>query len=220
MKIWDGFVRFSHWLIALLIISSWTSAHYGDIQYQWHFFTGYTLLTFILSRIIWAFVGSTTARISHFMTSPLLTVKYFWDLFNHKEKPVLGHNPAGGWMVVILWLVLLSQVTTGLFCSDDILVDGPLSYLVSTQLVSLFTTLHHQLFNLLVILISLHIVAVFFHQLIRNEKIIEAMIHGRKQIPNDLKGEYVSLSFCPAYLAALIILIVATVIGSLIVVFT
>lgn len=209
VKVWDGVVRLSHWLIVLLTLSAWGSAHYGDIQFKWHFFNGYTLLTVILSRIIWAFVGSTTARISHFLTSPLVALKYLRDLFYHQENPVLGHNPAGGWMVITLWLILLAQVITGLFSSDDILVDGPLSHHFTDTLVSAITTLHHQLFNILIILVSIHLLAVLYHQWIKKELLTKAMINGRKTIPKTLNNQLPTLIFRSNYFAAIIVSFIA-----------
>jgi len=180
MKVWDSFVRLSHWLVVLLVISAWLSANFGDAEFKWHSFNGYVLFVLVLSRVIWAVVGSTTARFSHFLKSPVEAIAYLRGLIKNNAPEYLGHNPAGGWMVLLLWLILLSQVITGLFSSDDILAEGPLSYRVSSRLVSLMTGWHHLIFDILLVFVALHLIAVFYHQVIKREKLIQAMFNGKK----------------------------------------
>jgi cytochrome b len=37
----------------------------------------------------------------------------------------IGHNPAGGWMVLLLLLLLLAETLTGLYVANDIVDVGP-----------------------------------------------------------------------------------------------
>ena len=205
VKVWDLFVRLSHWLIVLLVISAWLSAHYGDVEYKWHTWNGYTVFVLVLTRLIWGIVGSTSARFSQFLTFPKTVLFYLLDLVKGKSTNYLGHNPAGGWMVIVILFVLLAQAITGLFSSDDIINEGPFVYYVSGDVVALMTGWHHFFFDLLIVLILLHISAVLYHQIIKKEKLIMAMIHGRKPFISKHEPPFV---FRPFYFAVLIFLII------------
>jgi cytochrome b len=53
----------------------------------------------------------------------------------------IGHNPAGGWMVLLLLLLLLAETLTGLYVANDIADVGPLTEFVPaapTQPILLF----------------------------------------------------------------------------------
>jgi len=208
MKVWDLFVRLSHWLVVLLVISAWVSANFGDAEFKWHSFNGYAIFVLVLTRIIWAVVGSTTARFSYFLRSPVQAVIYLRDLIKNKAPEYSGHNPAGAWMVVFLWLILLSQVITGLFSSDDILAEGPFAYSVSSKLVSLMTGWHHLIFDALLVMIALHLFAVFYHQIVKKERIIQAMFNGRKAMMGKSAKQHI---FKPFYGAVLILLVVSLI---------
>ena len=149
VKVWDLFVRFSHWLIVLLVLSAWLSSEFGDIEYKWHSLNGYAIFVLVLTRIFWGFFGSTTARFSYFVKSPKIIFRYILALRSGRSSESLGHNPAGGWMVAVLLMVLLAQATTGMFTSDDISFEGPFAYYVSTNMNERLTSLHRLLFNAL-----------------------------------------------------------------------
>lgn len=208
VKVWDLFVRLSHWLIVLLVISAWVSAHYGDVEYKWHTWNGYTVLFLVITRLIWGFVGSTSARFSQFLKLPKTVFFYLIDLMKGKAPNYLGHNPAGGWMVITILFVLLAQATSGLFSSDDIINEGPFVYYASSDFVALMTGWHHFFFDLLMILIVIHVLAVLYHQLIKKEKLIMAMIHGRKSLTSKHELPFV---FKPFYYSLLIFLMIAFV---------
>lgn len=206
IKIWDVYIRLNHWLIVLLVASAWLSSEFGDAEFKWHSINGYIIFVLVLSRIVWGIIGSTTARFSNFIASPFKAIQYLLALRNNKATNYLGHNPAGGWMVIAFLLVLLGQTITGMLSSDDVLFEGPFSYYISSGMVETMTGIHHLLFNILMVLVGLHIAAVLYHQLIKNEKIIQAMFSGKKHSATDVKKP---LSFRPFYIALTVILLVA-----------
>ena len=184
VKVWDLFIRLNHWLIVGLVVSAWLSSRYGDAEYQWHTLNGYAIFVLVITRIIWGVVGSTTARFSHFIRSPIQSILYLKSLFSPRYTSSLGHNPAGGWMVVLLLLALLMQAVTGMFSSDDISVEGPFAFYVSEDWVERLSGLHRLLFNVIIALVVLHVVAVLYHQVIKKEALIQAMFSGKKVIKN------------------------------------
>ena len=206
VKVWDLFVRLSHWLIVLLVISAWLSANYGDAEFKWHTWNGYAVFVLVSSRILWAVVGSTTAQFKHFVKLPHTVFYYLHDVIQNKDVEYLGHNPAGGWMVVVILFVLLAQTITGMFSSDDIVSEGPFVYYASSDMVKSMTGWHHFLFDALIVLVVLHVAAVLYHQFIKKEKLIQAMFNGNKANHNN---ENLSLKFRPFYIAVFIIALIA-----------
>jgi cytochrome b len=111
IKVWDIAIRVFHWTLvgcyALAFISS------ENIP-KLHVFFGYSVLFLVLFRILYGFVGSKYARFSDFLYRPTQITDYLKGLLIGKPKHYIGHNPAGGFMIVILLLSLLSLTLTGL----------------------------------------------------------------------------------------------------------
>lgn len=147
---------------------------------EWHMRCGYAVLSLVGFRLIWGFVGSRYARFGNFVRSPTNTLNYAKSLKAGSAPEYQGHNPLGGWMVIALLLLALTQAATGLFANDDIFTEGPLASLISYDLSIEITRWHETLFNVILVAIGLHLAGVFFHQLVKKEKLIQAMIHGRK----------------------------------------
>jgi cytochrome b len=178
--VWDIFVRLFHWSLVASILFAWWSGEQGGNWMQWHMYAGYSVLGLVLFRLLWGFAGSHYARFSEFVRSPVHTVKYGLQLARRKEPHYIGHNPLGGWMVVLLLLLSAAQAGTGLFANDEIFTEGPLVHLVSYDLSVEITRWHKLIFDGLLIAIGLHLLGVFTHQVFKREKLIQAMLHGRK----------------------------------------
>ena len=161
VRVWDVPVRLFHWLLLALIGFSWWSGEQGNEWMEYHGWSGYAILTLVLFRIAWGFVGSDTARFAHFVRGPRISYAYFRSVLQRRPEVYLGHNPLGGWMILSLMLVLLVQAMTGLFGNDDDAYEAPLSHWLSHDTSSLITTLHAYNFDLLLGLIGLHVAAVF-----------------------------------------------------------
>lgn len=186
-RAWDGFTRLFHWLLVASILFAWGSAEFGselgDAEMKWHQLNGFFLLSLLIMRIIWGFAGSSTARFRFFLRPPNQALAYLKSL-RSDGKHYLSHNPAGGWMVFLFMLVIPLQIITGLFSSDDIFVSGPLASLVESETSEQITGWHETLFNLILIMAVIHIVAVLYHQFTKREKLVQAMFTGHKP-PHD-----------------------------------
>lgn len=178
VRVWDSFVRGFHWSQLLLLVGCWWTAEYGHMV--WHQWLAMTLLAFWLVRVIWGFVGSPSARFSHFVKSPAVVWRYGQQLLRHQAPVQLGHNPLGGWMVVALMVVVGLQLGSGLFASDEIFFQGPLAAWVSADTSSWLTQLHHRNFDYIVWLGIIHVLAVMVH-CARGERLVPAMFSGRKR---------------------------------------
>jgi cytochrome b len=178
--VWDLPLRLFHWLLVLLIVVSWASVTIGGNAMQLHLLSGYAVLALVLFRILWGFLGSTHARFASFLRSPAAAIAYVRSLCSNDAKRHLGHNPAGGWSVILMLTVLLAQAGTGLFANDDIAVTGPLAKLVSKALSDRITGIHHLNVKLLYALIGLHLSAVAYYFFYKHENLVHSMFTGFK----------------------------------------
>jgi cytochrome b len=189
--VWDLPVRLFHWCIVVLLFVSWLSADQGWMTI--HLGSGLTLLALLLFRIGWGLVGSTTARFSNFLHSPGRVLGYFRGLRSGDRLLYAGHNPAGGLMVAAMIAVLLAQALTGLFANDGLHFNGPLALLIPSESSDSITSIHRLIFNLILLLVWCHVVAVGFYLLVKRHNLVLPMLTGRK--PQRHVPEGVNLAF-------------------------
>jgi cytochrome b len=169
----------------VLVAFSFVTAQIGGNAMQYHEWSGFTILTLVLFRLLWGFVGGTHARFVDFLRGPRAVLKYAGALLRGKPRFIAGHNPVGGWMVLALLLCLLVQTGTGLLANDDIMLEGPLAKHVSKETSDLLTAVHHGNFAVLATLVGLHVAAAFYYLVVKRENLIRPMFSGRKQPPQD-----------------------------------
>ncbi|HEV2866512.1 MAG TPA: cytochrome b/b6 domain-containing protein [Allosphingosinicella sp.] len=178
MKIWDWPTRLFHWLLVVLIPLQWWTAE-NDLM-DLHMLAGIGIAALLLFRLIWGLIGSSTARFANFVRGPRAVVSYL----NGRAAHVLGHNPLGGWSVVTMLALLSAQVGLGLFASDeDGLNSGPLSNLISYEASECAGEIHEQLFNVILILIALHVAAIIAYALFRRQNLVRPMLIGSGEGP-------------------------------------
>jgi cytochrome b len=158
--------------------------------------------------------GSTTAQFSHFVVSPRTAFRYLRQSIRLEAPHHAGHNPAGGWMVLALIGVLLLQAVSGMLSNNDLGFNGPLSDYISKALSDDMTILHASIFNGILLLIWLHIVAVYFYVLVKNSNLVSAMITGKKRQDHTRPDEV--LQFKSLHRATLIFVICATAVTGMI----
>ncbi|MBF0177828.1 MAG: cytochrome b/b6 domain-containing protein [Magnetococcales bacterium] len=178
---WDLPTRMFHWILVLLVLDALISHTFGGIRMLWHFWNGYAILTLLVFRFIWGFVGSSTARFGSFLAG-WTAIRHYLGALRQGETPHhLGHNPIGGWSVMAMLALLAVQGTSGLFATDEIVASGPLHGLVDADTADRLTTLHSLWFWLLVGMMALHVGAVFFHLIIKKDNLILPMLTGHKR---------------------------------------
>ncbi len=166
--------------MALLLAQWWTADGFDTMNY--HLWGGHAVLALVLFRLIWGFVGSDTARFRDFVRGPGAVLAYVKALARGDAPRYLGHNPLGGWSIVAMLILLLAQAVTGLFANDDIFIEGPLYSWVSKGTSDWLTTIHKLNFDLLLILIAVHLGAVLFYLLVKRENLIHPMLSGHKSL--------------------------------------
>jgi cytochrome b len=182
MRVWDAPVRLFHWLLVVLILLSYVTAQLGWMQT--HFLSGYTILSLLLFRLVWGFVGSDTARFGRFVVNPALGLKHLREFAKKEPDDQIGHNAAGGWMVVLMLGLLVLQATTGLFSSgeDDPSVAGPLAHLIG-KASDVVSAVHSINFNLILALVVLHVAAIIAYAAVKRHDLVRPMLTGKKRLP-------------------------------------
>jgi cytochrome b len=111
IKVWDLLVRLFHWSLVIFFTIAYFTA---EEENPWHIYAGYTVLGLVIFRIVWGLIGTQYARFSNFIYSPSHVVQYVKSLLAKNPKHYVGHNPAGGWMIVALLISLTTVTVSGL----------------------------------------------------------------------------------------------------------
>lgn len=205
--VWDPFVRIFHWLLALAFVVAYvTEGENMDL----HAPAGYTIGVLIILRVIWGFIGSKYARFRDFIYGPKAILGYLAGLVTLRGDRHLGHSPAGGAMIIILLISLSITVIAGLIVYGAEDNAGPLGGLFpaaseetvspgaapqaleeeeehgggrheESPMVEFFEEVHEVFANLTLILVIIHVAAVFWVSLIHRENLARAMVTGRKR---------------------------------------
>lgn len=167
VKVWDPFVRIFHWSLVVLFVIAFLT---GD-EVEWlHLTAGYSIAALVGLRVIWGFVGPRHARFSDFVRGPGAVLSYLKQSTTLKAPRYLGHNPAGGAMVIALLAMLAGLSVTGFLMTTD-------AYWGSKAL----EEIHEALANVTLVLVGLHIFGVIFASLEHGENLVRSMITGRKK---------------------------------------
>jgi len=121
--------------------------------------------------------------------------------------PVVGHNPLGGWSVLLLLGALATEISLGLFTQDvDGIESGPLTYLISYDHADAARHWHGLVFDLILWLIGIHIAAILFYAVFKRDNLVGPMVTGRRRHAGDTLPE---VRFAPAWRGFLIAAIAA-----------
>ncbi len=206
MRIWDLPIRLFHWVLVCLIAFSWLTYKQGWMD--WHVISGYTILSLLLFRVVWGFIGSDTARFTFFLKSPLEALRHLSHLHRREPDTEIGHNAAGGWMVLVMLGLLFAQAITGLGSNDDISVEGPLATRLGKDLSDQVTSLHRQGSNLILAVIGMHILAIVTYAALKRHNLVRPMITGKKRLPGATRAPRMA---SPILAAAVYIVVAAAV---------
>jgi cytochrome b len=199
--VWDAPTRLFHWLVAVMVAAAYVSARLNWMD--WHARIGETLLALVFFRLLWGCFGSETARFSHFLASPAAAWRHLRHLFRHEADQQVGHNPAGGWMVVLLLALLLGETLSGLYVNNDVADAGPLTGFVPASIANAITVLHAILWDVLLAALALHVLAIVLYALAKGHNLLRPMLTGRKRLPASIRAPHMA----PAIRALLLLLV-------------
>ena len=169
IHVWDPFVRIFHWTLALSLSIAWFS---GEESERLHEFAGYTVAGLVLARVAWGFLGPPYARFSQFVRPPGAVAAYLKSMAAGSEPRFIGHNPAGGTMIVVLLAFLTATAVTGWMLTTD-------AYWGSVTVQRLHSVLAHGV----LILVAVHLAGVVLASFRHHENLVRAMALGVKRAP-------------------------------------
>ena len=212
MRVWDAPVRLFHWLLVVLLPADYVTAKRGWMDL--HLQLGYALLALLLFRIVWGFVGSDTARFSRFLVSPLAGLRHVSRWRGREPDTQVGHNAAGGWMVLVLLLLIALQIGSGLGANDGLgVTEGPLARHIGGHVSDLLTVLHAYCVYAIMAAIVLHLAAILLYAVVKGQDLVRPMITGKKRLPAATRAPRMAsplLALLIVALAALAAALIAT----------
>jgi cytochrome b len=167
VKVWDLFVRVFHWLLVILFAAAWWSGGIWDAP---HLAAGYAVSALIAARVVWGFLGSRHARFSDFLRRPSMILCYIGDMLRMRAPRYIGHNPAGGAMVITLLATLAVICVSGVMMTTDAFWG-----------VKWVDNLHAAASTIALVFVGLHIGGVIFAGVEHGENLVRSMITGLKR---------------------------------------
>jgi cytochrome b len=167
MRVWDALIRVLHWAVVAAFLVAWFS-HGGYLAL--HRVSGYVIAALVLVRVAWGFAGPAHARFSDFVVGPGKLAAYLRLLVRAREPRYVGHNPAGGVMIVVLLSLLAALCATGLMLDTPRFRDD-----------GDFKAVHDLLTDATIACIVLHVAGVAYASWRHRENLVAAMLSGRKR---------------------------------------
>jgi cytochrome b len=166
VRVWDPLVRIFHWTVVLGVL---LNSFLMEGEKVPHRYVGYAVAAALAIRIVWGFVGSVHARFSDFVASPVAVMRHLAAVFTGRDRRYVGHNPAGGAMIVALMSLLAVTCATGWMQGLDAFWG-----------VEWVQEAHKIFANLILALAAVHALAAILESFAHRENLVLAMITGRK----------------------------------------
>ena len=187
VRVWDLPTRVFHWLLVACVVLLVITGYVGGDAMQWHARLGYTVLTLLLFRLAWGFIGGHWSRFRSFLYAPSSVLAYLGGRA-HPDH-LVGHNPLGAGSVFAMLLLLLAQVGTGLVSDDEIAFTGPLNRFVKNSTALAATWYHKAVGQWLVIaLVVVHVAAIVYYLVKKRENLVRPMVVGDKNVASEARS--------------------------------
>ncbi len=167
IRVWDPVVRLFHWTL----VAAFSYNYIVQSPRTNHRLIGYVVLGAITIRLIWGFVGTKHARFCDFVPGPRKFFRHVQEVRGGTDVRHIGHNPAGGAMVVVLMVMLAIIGLSGWSMGLDMFHH-----------VRWMRMVHELSVNLTLMLVILHIGGVVWESWRHRENLVVAMITGNKKI--------------------------------------
>ena len=165
--VWDMPVRVFHWLLVICFAGAWLTSESERLQ-MIHYAFGYTACLLVLIRLVWGVIGTRYARFSQFLKSPKAVIEHFMAMLKGHPHHDVGHNPAGGLVMVALMLLILAIGLSGYFSVKEFLGD-------------FMGEVHESVASLALAVVILHILAAIVMSFMERQNLVRAMVTGKKQ---------------------------------------
>ena len=205
MVVWDLPLRVFHWTFMICVFGAIIS---GKMQ-NWdiHERFGLAIMGLVTFRLIWGFIGSSTARFSHFLARPSAVIEGLRDLRQKRASTKAGHSAVGGYATLALLALPLMMALTGSFSTDDILYDGPFYHLMP-EWADQAGIIHEIGEKAIFLIILLHLGALAYYYFAIRKNLVPAMVTGRS---DNTTGPEVRLSPRKTYGGLLMLVLLVAV---------
>jgi cytochrome b len=205
--VWDVWTRLFHWLTAALIVVAYVTYRLGWMD--WHARAGDAVLTLVVFRLLWGFFGSQTARFSRFVAAPRAAFRHLAQISRREPDRQVGHNAAGGWMVLLLLVLVLGEALSGIYLQNDVANQGPLTEVTPARVANVITASHRILWDALLAAILLHVMAIIVYAAAKGQNLLRPMVTGLKTLPGGVVQPHVAGALRAALLLGISALAVA-----------
>ena len=165
--VWDMPVRVFHWLLVICFAGGWLTSESERLQ-MIHYAFGYTACLLVLIRLVWGVIGTRYARFSQFLKSPKAVIGHFMAMLRGHPHHDVGHNPAGGLVMVALMLLILVIGLSGYLSVKEVLGDFA-------------GEIHESVASLALAVVILHVLAAIVMSLLEKQNLVRSMVNGKKQ---------------------------------------
>jgi cytochrome b len=169
--VWDLATRLFHWLLVLFVLICFLTGEDEGFVFAVHAYSGFVVFMLLVFRLGWGVIGSRHSRFSDFVYAWPTVRRFAVSVLHFKPEPYVGHNPLGGWMVILMLMILIATTLTGI--------------LMVTTGSEWLDDIHEGLGSFMQVLVLVHIAGVLIDQWMTGEKIVKAMVTGRKELTED-----------------------------------
>ncbi len=182
--VWDLPTRIFKWLLVFFVATAFlaSSMHPHGLLFVVHVAAGYAVALLLLFRLAWGFIGGSEARFSAFIRGPAAVKEHARALLRLAPEETAGHNPLGGWMILLMLAILGLVVATGLLTEGATGGAGILSTLLPPTLIGPIGWIHGTLGFAIIWLAAFHLAGVLLESLLLRDNLVGAMITGRKRV--------------------------------------
>lgn len=212
VKVWDWETRVLHWTNMVLIVSlillilgkegmemlGVERALRAPVK-RLHAYVGHVFAVTFLLRMIWAFIGNKYARWGDIL--PLSgekwramgqNIKWYLGGFRGAPAHVVGHDPLASLFYIALFIVLASQVITGIILSGidlhtfpGVLFIGGMNGAALEALEEALKEVHEFGLWFMMFFICAHLGGLVAHEIKEGNGLLSSMIHGKKYFKKD-----------------------------------
>jgi len=230
-KVWDAPTRIFHWVnfttVILLLLVGFLMLFKKDLGItgldakiaikEIHVLIGYVFVLNLMIRLVWGFIGNRFARWSSLLPGKGFATtlsSYIASIKSGEPQQFLGHNPMGRLAVIALFLLLITQATTGLIRAGTDIYYPPFGSTFAAQVAAegvdpatikpydktgtdpakykalkafkhIYGDIHIYSAYLLLGLIFLHIFAVARAEITEDGGLVSAMFSGKKVLSKE-----------------------------------
>lgn len=165
--VWDMPVRVFHWLLVICFAGAWLTSESERLQ-MIHYAFGYTACLLVLIRLVWGVIGTRYARFNQFLKRPRVVLEHFLVMLRGHPHHDVGHNPAGGLVMIALMLLIL--------------VIGLTGYLSVKEFLGNFAGhAHEAVASFALAVVILHILAAMAMSVLEKQNLVKSMVDGKKR---------------------------------------